>query len=233
MPSSTGRSPSASHCPSERSLQVTLGVGPDDRARGAASRSRPRVSIGRGAGGWRSVAAPSLQTPLREALVQLIELDRVRVGDLLDLRLILEPAAVERAAQVRDRRRAGARARDLESTSDTSIGRGGTEVGAFREADVAFHVALAEASGTGRCTCSCRRCARSSTGTCGRSLPRSADLARPPAGGDRRARGDPGRSRGGRWAGGRGPRQAASASIGACAGGARPARSEERAGRTG
>ena len=69
--------------PSERSLQSTLGVG-RTTVREALRALEAQGLIGRGAGGWRSVAAPSLQAPFRDALVQLIELDRVRVEDLLD-----------------------------------------------------------------------------------------------------------------------------------------------------
>jgi DNA-binding FadR family transcriptional regulator len=135
--------------PSERSLQVTLGVG-RTTVREALRALEAQGLIGRGSGGWRSVAAPSLQTPFRDALVQLIELDRVRVEDLLDLRHILEPAAVERAARVRDPD-ALARARHhLDAMKHHVDGPPpGAVVGDFREADVAFHVALAEGSGNG------------------------------------------------------------------------------------
>jgi GntR family transcriptional repressor for pyruvate dehydrogenase complex len=135
--------------PSERSLQLTLGVG-RTTVREALRAVEAQGLIGRGPGGWRSVAAPSLQTPFRDALVQLIELDRVRVEDLLDLRVILEPAAVERAAQVRDPEALARAHRDLEAMQRyIERPRAASEVGAFREADVAFHVALAEGSGNG------------------------------------------------------------------------------------
>jgi DNA-binding FadR family transcriptional regulator len=135
--------------PSERSLQLTLGVG-RTTVREALRALEAQGLIGRGASGWRSVAAPSLQAPFREALVQLIELDRVHVEDLLDLRLILEPAAVERAARVRDREALARAHRHLDEMElYISEQRPSAEVGRFRQADVAFHVALAEGSGNG------------------------------------------------------------------------------------
>jgi DNA-binding FadR family transcriptional regulator len=135
--------------PSERSLQVTFGVG-RTTVREALRALEAQGLIGRGAGGWRSVAAPSLQAPFRDALVQLIELDRVRVEDLLDLRHILEPAAVERAARVRDPDALARAHHHLEAMERyVERPRSAEEVGTFREADVAFHVALAEGSGNG------------------------------------------------------------------------------------
>jgi GntR family transcriptional regulator, transcriptional repressor for pyruvate dehydrogenase complex len=138
-----GTLPVGEPLPSERSLQVTFGVGRTTVREGLRALEAQGL-IGRSTGGWRSVAAPSLQTPLREALVQLIELDRVRVEDLLDLRLILEPAAVERAARVRDEAALARASRYLEEMQQP-----GVTVRAFQEADVLFHVALAEASGNG------------------------------------------------------------------------------------
>jgi DNA-binding FadR family transcriptional regulator len=133
--------------PSERSLQQTLGVG-RTTVREALRALEAQGLVGRGPGGWRSVAVPSLQTPFRDALVQLIELDRVRVEDLLDLRLILEPAAVERAARVRDPDALARAHRELEVMERyIEEPRAAAEENAFRAADVAFHVALAEGSG--------------------------------------------------------------------------------------
>lgn len=127
--------------PSERRLQETFGVG-RTTVREALRALEAQGLVGRGAGGWRSVAIPSLDAPLREALVQLIRLEQVDLDDLVDLRLILEPAAVERASRQRDELSLARARACLDEMQQPGI-----EVRAFQDADVRFHVALAEASG--------------------------------------------------------------------------------------
>jgi len=127
--------------PSERRFQETFGVG-RTTVREALRALEAQGLIGRGPGGWRSVAIPLLDVPLREALVQLMRLDQVDLDDLVDLRLILEPAAVERAARHRDSLSLARARACLEE-----MRRPGIDVRAFQDADVRFHVALAEASG--------------------------------------------------------------------------------------
>lgn len=136
-----GRMAEGETLPAERSLQETLGVG-RTTVREALRALEAEGLVGRGAGGWRTVATPSLERPLREALTNLVKLERVRLADLLDLRLILEPAAAERAARTRDKA-ALARARLQLERMDGLM----ADVPGYLEADVRFHVALAEASG--------------------------------------------------------------------------------------
>ena len=127
--------------PSERRLQETFGVG-RTTVREALRALEAQGLVGPGPGGWRSVASPSLDAPLREALVQLVRLEQVDLDDLVDLRLILEPAAVERAARHHDELSLARARACLDEMQQPGI-----EVRVFQDADVRFHVALAEASG--------------------------------------------------------------------------------------
>jgi len=90
------------------------------------------------------VAAPeALSTgPVRDALGHLLRLGRVPLGDLVELRCALEAAAVEAAARRRPRPDLSAAAAEIDAMHAA-----GTDVVAWKQADVRFHVALVRASG--------------------------------------------------------------------------------------
>lgn len=136
-----GRMAQGQPLPSERSLQESLGVG-RTTVREALRALEAQGLVGRGPGGWRSVASPSLDAPLQDAIGHLVRLQVIGIDDLADLRLILETGAVVRAAAIRDPQ-AIARARACLEEMHSP----GLAVSSFQDADVRFHVALAAASG--------------------------------------------------------------------------------------
>jgi DNA-binding FadR family transcriptional regulator len=90
------------------------------------------------------VAGPDAMStgPVRQALAHLMRLGRVPLGDLLELRCALEAAAVEAAARRRPRPDMAAA-----HTEIAAMHAAGVDVEAYEQADVRFHIALAEASG--------------------------------------------------------------------------------------
>jgi GntR family transcriptional regulator, transcriptional repressor for pyruvate dehydrogenase complex len=90
----------------------------------------------------RSVVAQTVDEPVREALVNLLRLNGVDLADLVDLRCVLETAAVREAAERRDPELLADARRALEDMNGGKVG-----IEEFDEADVRFHVALARASG--------------------------------------------------------------------------------------
>lgn len=137
----SGSMTSGSTLPSERQLQKTFGVG-RTTVREALRALEAQGFLSGGDGNWRTVTEPTLDGPLREALVQLMRLQRVDLDDLVDLRLILETAAVERAVAAADHDALAGVREHLES-----MRRPGISVGEYQEADMRFHVTLAQASG--------------------------------------------------------------------------------------
>ena len=136
-----GSMASGSQVPSERRLQQTFGVGRTTVREALRSVEAEGLVSRSSAGGWRTVAEPTLGPPLEGALIQMLRLKRVDLDDLADLRMVLETAAVERAANARPAD-ALRRARGyLEAMRKPDIG-----VSEFQAADVGFHVALAGAS---------------------------------------------------------------------------------------
>ena len=140
-----GELPAGEPLPNERDLSRQFGVSRTTirealrvlQARGlvvsSGSRTRPLLAVG---------VAEGASGPLREALIHLLRLRRVRLEDLVELRIAVETAAVERAAggadpdHLREARAALERMR-----------RPGVDVEDFDQQDVRFHLALVGASG--------------------------------------------------------------------------------------
>jgi DNA-binding FadR family transcriptional regulator len=80
--------------------------------------------------------------PLRDALRHLLRLGRVPLGDLVELRVALEAAVVEAAARRRPRPDLGAAREQI-----AAMHAAGLDPVRYEEADVRFHIALAEACG--------------------------------------------------------------------------------------
>jgi GntR family transcriptional regulator, transcriptional repressor for pyruvate dehydrogenase complex len=127
--------------PTERELAETFG------ASRASVREALRVLEAQGlieGGGapTRAVVAEESVGPVRDALVTLLRLNRVELDDLVELRCLLESAALRRAAGRRDRTRLGEARQALEDMRAP-----GVSVESFDAADVRFHLALVRASG--------------------------------------------------------------------------------------
>lgn len=129
--------------PSENQLTEQLGVGR------STVREALRILQAQGlvtGGDHVSTRGPVIGGPIHEraadALSTVVAMDGIELRDLVELRLLLECDAIDRAARLpdpnglRDAREALAAAR-----------RAGADVEAFHRADVAFHTALVEASG--------------------------------------------------------------------------------------
>jgi DNA-binding FadR family transcriptional regulator len=127
--------------PTERELSQSFGV---SRAsvREALRALQAQGLIARSGAPGRAVVAGEVAAPARDALVNLLRLNRVDLDDLVDFRCVLESAAVRLAA------RGGDPARLEEAREALSeMHSGELTIEAFDEADVRFHVALVRASG--------------------------------------------------------------------------------------
>jgi GntR family transcriptional repressor for pyruvate dehydrogenase complex len=127
--------------PAERELAETFG------ASRASVREALRVLQAQGliTGGGAptpAVVSEAFVHPARDALITLLRLNRVELRDLVELRCVLESAAMERAAETRDPERLAEARRALEDMRIANV-----SVEAFDEADIRFHVALVRASG--------------------------------------------------------------------------------------
>jgi GntR family transcriptional repressor for pyruvate dehydrogenase complex len=127
--------------PTERALSETFG------ASRASVREALRVLEAQGliAGSGApapAVVAPEAVSPARDALVAMLRLNRVELDDLVELRCVLESAALAQAARKPDGDRLAEAREALEEMSDPDIG-----IEAFDDADVRFHAALVRASG--------------------------------------------------------------------------------------
>jgi GntR family transcriptional repressor for pyruvate dehydrogenase complex len=89
-----------------------------------------------------TVAAGPTSGPLRDALQHLVQLERVSLRDLVEMRCALEGAALARAATEGD----PARLAEAREALD-AMGARGVSAEDFDAADVRFHVALVAASG--------------------------------------------------------------------------------------
>jgi DNA-binding FadR family transcriptional regulator len=127
--------------PTERELSSSFGV---SRAsvREALRVLEAQGLITTGGAPARAVVAGEFAGHAREALVTLLKLNRVGLDDLVELRCVLESAAVRLAASQRDEPALAAALGALEDMRAV-----GVDVRAFDEADLRFHVALAKASG--------------------------------------------------------------------------------------
>jgi GntR family transcriptional regulator, transcriptional repressor for pyruvate dehydrogenase complex len=136
-----GRFPPGESLPAERELAQLLGTGrPSVREALRALEAEGLVIIG--GAPTRAIVAGELDRPARDALVNLFRLRRVDLGELVDLRSVLECAAVERAARLQRPEQLAEARRALEETVIKD-----DDMEAFDEVDVRFHVALARASG--------------------------------------------------------------------------------------
>jgi GntR family transcriptional repressor for pyruvate dehydrogenase complex len=90
----------------------------------------------------RSVVSDAVDQPAREALANLMRLRGVALDDLVDLRCLLEVAALEAAAEKPERKRL-AEARQALKTMQASE----FDIESYDAADVRFHTALVRASG--------------------------------------------------------------------------------------
>jgi GntR family transcriptional repressor for pyruvate dehydrogenase complex len=127
--------------PTERELAETFGVSRASVREALRSLRAEGLLVGAGAPS-RSVVAHHLDQPAREALANLLRLRGVNLDDLVELRCLLETAALERAAHNPDQKRLAEAKAALEQmlASDPTIED-------FDEADVRFHTALVRASG--------------------------------------------------------------------------------------
>ena len=125
--------------PPERELARDLGVSR------ASVREALRALVAQGAisehgrGPARTLIAGDLSAPLRETISQLLRLGRVEFGELVEVRCILEAAALERARPNHPR---------LEEAEEAlrKMQEPGISVDDYEAADVAFHLALAAAT---------------------------------------------------------------------------------------
>lgn len=90
----------------------------------------------------RTTVADGTSGALRDALGHLLLLQRVSLEDFVELRCVLEVAALRRAASSPDERQLDAARRALEEMTSP-----GVSVEAFDAADVRFHLSLTAASG--------------------------------------------------------------------------------------
>jgi GntR family transcriptional repressor for pyruvate dehydrogenase complex len=126
--------------PTERELSESFGV---SRAsvREALRALQAQGLVSAGGAPARATVAEGAGVHARDALITLLRLNGVGVGDLMEFRSVLEAAAVAEAARRRDSERLADARRALE---DMRPGIGADE---FDEADVRFHIALVRASG--------------------------------------------------------------------------------------
>jgi GntR family transcriptional regulator, transcriptional repressor for pyruvate dehydrogenase complex len=89
----------------------------------------------------RAVVASDLDRPAREAVANLMRLRGVELDDLVELRCLLETAALADAAHEPDGERLAEAAQALEAMRAEDL-----SIEAFDEADVRFHTALVRAS---------------------------------------------------------------------------------------
>jgi DNA-binding FadR family transcriptional regulator len=128
--------------PTERELCEQLGVSRASVREALRSLQAQGLVAGGGNSPARTVVSEGLAGPLKEALTHLVRLQRVPLADLVDLRCVLEAAAVRSAA---DRR--GLEHFDEARQALQQMLVPGTSVEDFDSADVRFHIALVRSSG--------------------------------------------------------------------------------------
>jgi GntR family transcriptional repressor for pyruvate dehydrogenase complex len=127
--------------PTERELAETFGASRASIREALRVLQAQGLIIGGGAPGP-AVVTHDLETPAREALTTIVRLNGVELDDLIDLRCLLEMAALEQAARRQDPARLDEAREALAAMESPEIG-----IEAFDEEDVRFHVALVRASG--------------------------------------------------------------------------------------
>lgn len=127
--------------PTERELAEAFGTGRPS-VREALRALQAEGLIVTGGAPARAVVAQALDRPARDALVNLLRLKRVDVDELVEVRCVLEGAALRRAAKRPEPARLAEAREALEGMAAMH-----DSIAAYDEADVHFHVALVRASG--------------------------------------------------------------------------------------
>lgn len=127
--------------PTERELGETFGVSRASVREALRSLRAEGLVLSTGAPA-RSVVTDAVDEPAREALANLLRLRGVALGDLVDLRCLLEVAAVEAAAEKPTRKHLTEARKALEAMQQSD-----PDIESFDAADVRFHTALVRASG--------------------------------------------------------------------------------------
>jgi GntR family transcriptional repressor for pyruvate dehydrogenase complex len=129
--------------PTERELSETFGVSRASIREALRHLEAQGLVSANGNSGARTVVSEASTTHLMDAMVQLVRLQHVTIEDLVELRIVLETAAVGRAAERRD---AGALEEAHLAVAVMRDQR--VSVEDFYAADVRFHIALVRASGS-------------------------------------------------------------------------------------
>lgn len=127
--------------PTERELVETFGVSRASVREALGSLRAEGLIVGPGAPA-RAVVAGDLDRPAREAIANLLRLRGVELEDLVEVRSLLETAALARAAKTPEPDRLADARQALER-----MRAGDLDIAAYDEADVRFHTALVRASG--------------------------------------------------------------------------------------
>jgi DNA-binding FadR family transcriptional regulator len=128
--------------PTERELCEQLGVSRASVREALRSLQAQGLVSGGGNSPARTVVTEGLAGPLKEALIHLVRLQRVPLADLVELRCVLEAAAVRSAA---DRHQVEHFEEAHQALQQMLVP--GTSVEDFDSADVRFHIALVRSSG--------------------------------------------------------------------------------------
>lgn len=127
--------------PTERELSESFGVSRTSVREALRALQAQGLVIGSGSTS-RTIVADGTGGALRDALGHLLLLQRVSFADFVQLRCVLESAAVKRAAERADQRQLDEARRALDAMTEP-----GVSIDAFDAADVRFHLALTAASG--------------------------------------------------------------------------------------
>jgi GntR family transcriptional regulator, transcriptional repressor for pyruvate dehydrogenase complex len=136
-----GRFPPGQSLPAERELAQLLRTGRPSVREALRVLEAEGLIVTAGAP-TRAIVASELDRPARDALINLLRLRGVELDELVDLRCVLECAAVERAAK----RDCSEHLADARRALEEMVS-GDDDLDAYDEVDVRFHVALARASG--------------------------------------------------------------------------------------
>lgn len=134
----SGGMPPGDSLPPERELAEQFGVSRASVREALRALQAQGLVVGKGKG----LVARAASGLLSEALTHVVRLRLASLEDLVDLRCVLESAALERAARRADRTHLDAARAALEE-----MRRPGVTAESFHEADVRFHVELVAASG--------------------------------------------------------------------------------------
>jgi GntR family transcriptional repressor for pyruvate dehydrogenase complex len=127
--------------PTERELGETFGVSRASVREALRSLRAEGLILSTGAPA-RSVVTDAVDQPAREALVNLMRLRGVALEDLVDLRCLLETAALEAAADNPAPKHVAEARKALETMQASEL-----DIESFDAADIRFHTALVRASG--------------------------------------------------------------------------------------